>query len=306
MQILNITAEMDIQLVLQVMLVLLFVHEASAQEISLAKPGCPQTCGNLIITYPFGIGTNCSAYPSLEISCNNSFDPPRAFLNDNNLELLNISLEAATINVNNPVITDCSNGSNGQEVILSYPFTYSSTQNRFTAMGCNNLALISRQGQSIGGCMSFCNTTFRDNNCFGINCCQTRIPPSLMFTNASLKSIDPKNDQQGCRYAFIVDQNWFGNLTDIYSVRSREQVPAVLDWKLTGACQSFGAVDPSRNGSVCGRNTLCTNQSLCSCIKGYEGNPYLPDGCQGKILQKFHNLHFPSNYFNSYMHNWIL
>lgn len=268
---------------MMLMLVLLFVHAASAQESSLAKPGCPQTCGNLKISYPFGIGTNCSAHSSLEISCNNSFDPPKAFLNDNNLELLNISLEAGTIDVNNPVITDCANGSNGKEVILSNPFTFSSSQNRFTAMGCDNLALISRQGLSIGGCMSFCNITFQDNNCFGINCCQTRIPPSLMFTNASLKSIDPKNDQKGCRYAFIVDQDWFGSLTDIYSVRTMEQVPAVLDWSLSGTCQSFGALNPSTNGSVCGRNTFCTNQSLCSCIEGYQGNPYLPDGCQGEF-----------------------
>ncbi|KAL8156502.1 hypothetical protein AgCh_001557 [Apium graveolens] len=271
---------MSIQLVLHLMLVLLFVHEASAQESSLAKPGCPQTCGNLKIAYPFGIGTNCSAAPSLEISCNNSFDPPKAFLNDNNLELLDISLEAGTIVVNNPVITDCNNGRNGEEVFLSSPFTFSSTQNRFTAMGCNNLALISRQGVSIGGCMSFCNSTSRDNNCFGINCCQTRIPPSLMFTNASLKRIDPKSDQTGCRYAFIVDQDWFGNLTDIYSVPSMGQVPAVLDWRLTRACQSFEADNPLTNGSVCGRNTFCTNQNLCSCNKGYQGNPYLPDGCQ--------------------------
>ncbi|WOH15221.1 hypothetical protein DCAR_0934758 [Daucus carota subsp. sativus] len=253
------------QLVLKIVLVLLFVHEASAQASSLAKPGCQQTCGDIIISYPFGIGTNCSADQSLEISCNSSFNPPKAFLNDINLELRNISLEDGTVQVYNPVITDCPSGSNnGQEVFLSGPFAFSSTQNRFTAMGCNNLALISRQGISIGGCMSFCNTTFRDNNCFGINCCQTRIPPSLKFTNASLESIDPKNDEIGCRYAFIVDQNWFGELANVYSVQKMEQVPAVLDWRLTGSCQSFGAVESSTNGSVCGRNR----------------NPYLPDGCQ--------------------------
>lgn len=274
------------QLVLQMLLVFLFMHAVSAQERSVAKPGCQQTCGNVEISYPFGIGPDCSANQTFEIVCNTSINPPKAFLKDNNLELLNISLEAGTIQVNNPVITDCADGTHGdQEVFLSGPFVYSSTQNRFTAMGCDNLAIISRQGLSIGGCLSFCNITYRDNNCFGINCCQTRIPPSLKFTNASLKSIDTENDQKGCRYAFIVDQNWFGNLTDIYSVQSREQVPAVLDWRPYGSCKSFGAFDPSSNSSVCGRHTWCTNQSLCSCLKGYEGNPYLPDGCQGKILQ---------------------
>ncbi|KAL8156500.1 hypothetical protein AgCh_001555 [Apium graveolens] len=279
----NTMAKMNIQLVLPIMLLLLHIQAAVAKESSLAKRGCPKKCGNLIIKYPFGIGGNCSADQALAISCNSSFSPPKAFLNDNNLEVLGISLKAGTIRIKHPVIAACTNRSIGKEVILSGPFSFSCTQNRFTAMGCNDLALISRKGYDFGGCMSFCNLTARDNSCIGINCCQTGIPPFLKFINASFRSTDLVNDQKTCRndrYAFIVDQNWFRNLTDIYSVQTMKQVPAVLDWRPTGSCHSFGAVNVSTASSMCGRNTLCTNQSLCSCIEGYEGNPYLPDGCQ--------------------------
>ncbi|KAK2976036.1 hypothetical protein RJ640_029909, partial [Escallonia rubra] len=33
-------------------------------------------------------------------------------------------------------------------------------------------------------------------------------------------------------------------------------------------------------GSSCGTNAFCIYDSACVCNKGYEGNPYLPDGCQ--------------------------
>ncbi|KAK3006669.1 hypothetical protein RJ639_017416, partial [Escallonia herrerae] len=42
----------------------------------------------------------------------------------------------------------------------------------------------------------------------------------------------------------------------------------VLDWT-NRAC-----------GSLCGTNAFCIYDSVCVCNKGYEGNPYLPDGCQ--------------------------
>ncbi|KAK1378257.1 putative wall associated kinase-like 2 [Heracleum sosnowskyi] len=266
---------MTAQLVLQIMLVLLFRQEALAQESSRGKPGCQQKCGSLLISYPFGLGASCSADRTFELSCNKSFNPPKAFLVDNNLEVLYISLKAGTIRVNTPVITDCMNTNIDQVFNLRGPFTFSATQNRFTAMACNNIALISQQGLDVGMCTSFCNITGRDNSCYGINCCQIGIPPSLKIINASLRSIESTNDQKRCRSAFIVDQNWFGNLTNIYSVQKLEQVPAVLDWRPYGFCHSFGPV----NSSLCGSNTVCTNQRLCSCIEGYKGNPYLPDGC---------------------------
>ncbi|KAK1400883.1 putative wall-associated receptor kinase-like 11 [Heracleum sosnowskyi] len=127
-------------------------------------------------------------------------------------------------------------------------------------MGCDNLASMTKVGSNIGGCMSFCNSTGKDNSCFGVNCCQTNIPPSLWFFSTSLKSINRIHDQDMCKYAFIADQDWFLSLADIYSVQTMEQVPAVLDWKPTVSCYSFGPTNVSRNSSLCGINTLYINE----------------------------------------------
>ncbi|XP_074323809.1 wall-associated receptor kinase-like 8 [Apium graveolens] len=274
---------MGMQLVILMILVLVFSEEVSAAII----PGCPDKCGNFTIPYPFGIGSDCALDWRIKIYCNKTFDPPKPFLYYNQLEVLNISLEG-TIQVKSPIFKDCTNGSRTQQVVFVYnPFGFSETKNIFIAMGCNNLALINTEtGSNLGGCMSFCNTTTRDKHrCFGINCCQTIIPPSFWNFSTSLRTIDPFNGQDLCKYAFIVDQNWFVNLPDIYSVQHMEQVPAVLDWKLnlTDDCYpgraSYFPFYIRINSSVCGNNTNCINQS-CYCKHGYEGNPYLRDGCQ--------------------------
>ncbi|KAK3005011.1 hypothetical protein RJ639_016128, partial [Escallonia herrerae] len=258
---------------------------ATIQAASLAKPGCQEKCGDITIPFPFGIGANCSGDEGYAISCDTKFSPAKAFISSINLEVLEISLANGSLRVNNPVLT--SNCPDKISSILDLdlsasPFSFSDTDNRFTAMGCDNLALINRQATTIGGCMSFCNITSRDNTCYGINCCQTRIPPFLKFINASLGSIDRSNDQIGCKYAFMVDQDWFTNLTDPYVVQRMDNVPVVLNSRPYGVCRSFGAFNSATNSSesLCRTQAFCTNQSLCSCNPGYDGNPYLPDGCQ--------------------------
>ncbi|KAK2987284.1 hypothetical protein RJ640_024647 [Escallonia rubra] len=275
---------MDTRWLLRIMLVLWLI-KATIQAASLAKPGCQEKCGDITIPFPFGIGANCSGDEGYAISCDTTFSPAKAFISSINLEVLEISLANGSLRVNNPVLTsNCPDRPNSVLYVdlSASPFSFSDTENRFTAMGCNNLALINRQATTIGGCMSFCNITSRDNTCYGINCCQTRIPPFLKFINASLGSIDRNNDQIGCKYAFMVDQDWFTNLTDPYVVQRMDNVPVVLNWRPYGVCRSFGAFNSATNssGSLCRAQAFCTNQSLCSCNPGYDGSPYLPDGCQ--------------------------
>ncbi|KAE9445419.1 hypothetical protein C3L33_22683, partial [Rhododendron williamsianum] len=272
----------------QIIILLLWLTTAeSIAESSLAKPGCQERCGNIDIPYPFGIGSNCSFADGFAVTCNHSFNPPKPFIKSINLEVLQISLNESTVQVYNPVITsNCPGRADGENVDLSRtPFWFSDTYNSFTAMGCNNLALLfcgSESSDIIAGCISICNSNLSTSlnktaGCFGINCCQTSIRRWCgTFVNASLGSIDPNNGQDDCKYAFILDNQWF-RVKDIFNVNETEYVPAVLNWK----------PDCNTNGSFCGDNAYCFenatgpwHETRCSCKKGYEGNPYLPRGCR--------------------------
>ncbi|KAM7497119.1 hypothetical protein LguiA_021533 [Lonicera macranthoides] len=279
---------------LQIILVLCTINaQASAvvtAEASLAKPNCEDRCGNVSIPYPFGIGANCSATKSFTITCMTSFKVQNPFIDIGiNLKVLEISLHRGTIRVENPVVTSNCNRSNEGLLLnlASTPFSFSDSS-RFTAMGCNNLALLNDQETAIGGCMSFCNnTSVNDTSCYGINCCQTRIPPSLNFINVSLQIIDKKL-RRLCSYAFMVDQEWFSELSNPFVVQSMKNVPVVLDWvKHGGPCESFEEKKNSCATSLCGRNARCLpSMGLCSCERGFSGNPYLL--CQDCTLGDLH------------------
>ncbi|KAF7151583.1 hypothetical protein RHSIM_Rhsim02G0164900 [Rhododendron simsii] len=270
----------------QIIILLLWLTTAeSVAKYPLAKPGCPERCGNIDIPYPFGIGSNCSFASGFAVTCNDSFNPPKPFINSINLEVLKISVNGSTVRVNNPVITsNCTDRADGKNVnLLETPFTFSHTNNRFTGMGCDNLALVVYESDTVTGCMSICNNyplQLNEKDCYGIECCQTRIPRGLKLVNASLRSIGPNNNRDACKYAFMVDHQWFSD-KDFLTVKDMEYVPAELDW-LCG----IGRCNLSDN--LCGANAHCSNFALfsmdvnylCFCDEGYDGNPYLPGGCQ--------------------------
>ncbi|KAK2987281.1 hypothetical protein RJ640_024644 [Escallonia rubra] len=263
--------QMVMKPVLGGILVLLLIT-ATAQALSLANPGCEETCDNVTIPYPFGIGASCSANESFIVTCNNSFDPIAPYISSINLQVLDISLEG-TIRINSPIITsNCPDRHNSTlEMDFSRtPFSFSDTKNHFTATGCNNLALINGQDIETRGCTSYCNSSWRPRTCYGINCCQTRIPSSLKYINVSLRSISPENDGESCKRAFMVEQGWFTNLTNLLDVQSMENVPVVLDWTANKTCKN----------SIRIYNDINQYKTVCSCGGGEEGNPYLQGGCQ--------------------------
>ncbi|KAF8393267.1 hypothetical protein HHK36_021508 [Tetracentron sinense] len=75
----------------------------------------------------------------------------------------------------------------------------------------------------------------RYSNVFLVDFCsilEVVVPASLQTFSVKMTREGLNNDTGGCKYAFLVDQDWFiSNLSDPFAVRSMRYVPVVLDWR---------------------------------------------------------------------------
>ncbi|XP_050221401.1 wall-associated receptor kinase 2-like [Mercurialis annua] len=271
---------------------------------------CPNTCGNVDVPYPFGINDisatvvnpTCAMNNFFMFLCNSTEDPPRLYYG-NNLPIRDISVEEGTITISTYEAFDCYNES-GLTNHYNYwmrlgkgPFRLSDTRNKLTAVGCDTFAFMTDAGLTFGsGCISLCseNKTLEDY-CSGIGCCQTAVPRSLKTINITILSASKHKEVwqfNPCGFAFLADERTFNasklRLDDRpYSDVSKKHPTSdiVIEWVVKEETCEYAQSISNRDGYACGNNTYCTYSQngmgyRCSCLQGFTGNPYRPQGCQ--------------------------
>jgi len=289
------------------LLLMLMFQPATAQApAGLAKPNCSDRCGNISIPYPFGIGKDCYMAESFDVKCDETSKPPRAFLRSIKMELVNITLERGAV-VEGPVISvDSSGRQEGVPVNLEgTPFLFSYT-NYFIAVGCNTRATLWTKNGSDEhtGCDSICSNGSPISNirlngsCSGEDCCQDmNLPLSLQVFNSTFKLIEGKQGSDGRKLAFLADQYWFYNNIrspqEINKLLNNNTVPMSLAWILNNNSWTYNNDTMDCYGTQI-NSTSTIMPYGCSCLEGYEGNPYLQ--CRGNF--SYTKIYYP--FFNYY------
>ena len=297
---------------------LLLLSSGLAEAAPIAKPGCTSVCKNVSIPYPFGILSGCYMDPWFEIVCNGT----GAFLKKINMEVLEIALERITSSDGNTVRVkggsiissnpNCTSMRSGVTNLKGSPFTFSSFYNYFVSFGCNVIATIADTDQQVVGCKSRCNTSLINgarNSSSGFNHCIGPIPEYLQVFNVDFASTDNKV-LEGCNYAFLTDGSGLEMLEFIKTVEKVDFIPVVLNWQIynwtNGWREMLDSFD-NRRDFQCDIYTFPTSSSnyywseaksfhntiskhydeisslICNCAWGYEGNPFLSAGCEGKF-----------------------
>ncbi|KAK3405204.1 hypothetical protein EUGRSUZ_K01465 [Eucalyptus grandis] len=289
----------------RILVLLVFLTmQASGAAAGLARPNCVETCGNVSIPFPFGIGAGCFLDPWYEIVCQNRSVP---ILNKIGLRVLNISLPNyrefvdGMISVSLPLIySSASCGGEGLGARVNFngsQFVFSQTENVFTSVGCNAQTIVNSTESAVVGCRSKCAGSNADigpySACFGRDqCCQTTLSFNLQGFDVDFQE---EREPQGCKYAFLADRSWFlrSNVTGLYDLSLNDTVPVVLEWGISNKTdyelkliqQGYGSgyLDPfgCSRYSLYGSYTSEMPIIQCYCRWGYRGNPYLTEGCQG-------------------------
>ncbi|KAM0909774.1 hypothetical protein ACQ4PT_014620 [Festuca glaucescens] len=297
--------------VLPLILLHSLVAAASAQrQLALARPGCRDRCGNITVPYPFGIGSGCyrdDGIVGFQLECDDSGpSPPRLAILGQNYSLATLSLADGEATSYFDATRICFNelgdivSSHSRYVALNLSsYLFSSTKNRFVALGCpNNAYFFDAAGIQVK-CTSVCSGQDSGSGlptCTGVGCCQKAIPSGISYFNPhsmNLPWVSINGDPIGtynslCHYMFMADTDWFTNSTQVLSDRSDDfEVPVVLDWAVRNVGNCKAARQNMTDFACRSVHSECFNVDngsgyRCNCSMGYAGgNPYLDDGCIG-------------------------
>uniref|UniRef100_A0A0E0MGB0 Protein kinase domain-containing protein n=1 Tax=Oryza punctata TaxID=4537 RepID=A0A0E0MGB0_ORYPU len=269
------------------------------------RPNCQHECGGVLIPYPFGIGENCSwPWPGsnneFQITCNNSFvGPPRPYLFGKH-EIISIAVEAGEMRIYEPVSYICFKSINQSSLEYSWefdssssPLLISSTKNKLIGLGCYTDAMLEgRQDESYyTTCASYCPSVTQlqvgdGRQCTGLGCCETPyITTDLSYIY--LYFFESKKEKDSMQ---ISPEDVVGNMTFVERI-GKQGVPLVLDWAIrnNGTCPptpSNSSENGKKNDNECiSAHSDCLDATnglgyYCKCSEGYDGNPYISNGCQ--------------------------
>ncbi|XP_022939536.1 wall-associated receptor kinase-like 8 isoform X2 [Cucurbita moschata] len=265
------------------------ITTAAAVVASQALPDCDEWCGDMQIPYPFGVRKGCYLNETFLVTCNKTTNPPKAFLKDTNISVTNISI-SGELHMMQPIVRDCYKHVDGpllpNEANLTVPaaFPIAYERNKFIAIGCNTFGLIGGvvDGSAyVSGCVSMCTNDSKkaDGACVGNGCCQLEIPrglSDLILSVGSLLNHTDAMDFNPCGYAFVVGDEGFQFSTNYITSFDDVEVEVVSGWAIGNDTNFVCGLNSVRNSSFSDDGS----EFRCECFDGFEGNPYLPRGCQ--------------------------
>ncbi|XVE60233.1 hypothetical protein DITRI_Ditri05aG0111800 [Diplodiscus trichospermus] len=287
----------NLRMVLIIKLILLTTTLAATVRIAAAqaKPGCPSQCGDVTIPYPFGTGNDCNISEDFFITCDTTSIPNKAYLTTGNIEVVNISYDGQ-LRIVSSASYDCY--PSGPDSYFNYwiglaKFPVDNTRNKFTAIGCDTYAVVRGSNDEYAtGCLSLCNgiSDVINGSCSGIGCCQTANPKGVRGYNITLASYQNHSHvlhDNPCSYAFVAEDGAYNfSISDLsgYGVQDKK-FPVILDWTIGNI--SCRKAKEDMNNFACKENSDCVDSEsssgyFCKCIDGFDGNPYLSNGCQDK------------------------
>lgn len=272
-----------------------------------AAANCSTRCGNIRISYPFGVEPGCY-HEGFNLTCDRSHKPPKLFLGDGSVEVLEILIPSGTVHINSssivPVSTSSAVGTGSVNKTGKYytwgglrkggPFFISPYKNKFLVLSCSNVQvlLLGGDNSTVNACATYCPPApkkgqpfqFPRNECSGIGCCSAAIPKGYTSYSIQIQPANEISEFDAESSVYIAEEGSYNATRLIFETVSA--LPALLDWAISNS--TCGTKPSAAPAPACrSSNSYCQNYTSyvyngyqCRCNAGYQGNPYIPNGCQ--------------------------
>ncbi|CAM0949005.1 unnamed protein product [Alopecurus aequalis] len=269
----------------------------------------PHSCGGVEVPYPFGIidqdGKGDFRDAGFAVKC----DSGKPVITDSDAPIGNFSMDKAEARVWLPVVWACYDSLGVQEpgnasyryltLNKSSAFRFSNTRNDLIVLGCFTLGFLAsgsldnntRYAQYTG-CLGYCPNSegVVSGACSGAGCCSASIPNDLL---GNAVGFDPRFvhsnmvDYSPCNYGFVAEKGYYTfDAADLNMnlQQTPRLMPVTLDWAIRDNNLTCEEAKTKKDYACISSNSLCLRATngpgyRCNCSGGYEGNPYIANGC---------------------------
>ncbi|CAL5063666.1 unnamed protein product [Urochloa decumbens] len=262
------------------------------------SPGCATRCGDIDVPYPFGLDPQCAIHAGFQLNCTTTATAggrraTKLFHDD--LEMIRISVADGKAWLKTWISRQCYNQSSkgmfeDNAWVQLATYVLSAEDNKVIVIGCKSLGYMWSDSYIIG-CMSTCDggVAPKNGSCSGAGCCQADLPRGVRYYQGFFNSFYNTTEiwrETPCNYVAVMATAAFSFSTTYLTSPAfydadDARTPVVMEWGITQETCGQARINKTAYACVSDHSECVDSEAgyRCRCSDGFEGNPYLTDGC---------------------------